>query len=140
MNPILAPFLLSRSQWDLMREDVAARLPEEACGLLLGSAGRVLSVVPVTNVLHSPVRYRMDPAEQLRAFILIEDNGWDLSGIYHSHPYGPAAPSGTDIEECYYPDVTQLIWFKKNGEWFCNGFTIKAGLVTAIPVKIVEGE
>jgi len=123
-----------------MRDDVQKCYPEEACGLVTGRAERVLAVIPVTNILHSRVRYRMDPHEQLRVFKTIEENDWDLAAIYHSHPDGPDTPSQTDIAECYYPDVIQLIWFKKNIDWQCKGFYIQAGSVTNVPIQVMEDQ
>lgn len=131
---------LTREQFDIMRADVALRFPEEACGLVAGLAGRVQSVSPVTNILRSPVRYRMDPHEQLHFFKTIEENRWELTAIYHSHPNGPEKPSRTDIDECYYPDVIQLIWFKKLSDWSCKGYYIQSGLVTPVEVEILENQ
>jgi proteasome lid subunit RPN8/RPN11 len=69
-----------------MSADVESRAPQEACGLLAGKGDITLEVIPITNELHSTVRFRMDPIEQLRAFQLIDDQGLELVGIYHSHP------------------------------------------------------
>jgi proteasome lid subunit RPN8/RPN11 len=87
----------------------SACLPEEACGLIGGTADKALVAQPITNELHSPVRFRMDPAEQLQAFLQFESQGLDLLAIYHSHPNGPPHPSPTDIEEFLYPGVLYLI-------------------------------
>jgi proteasome lid subunit RPN8/RPN11 len=38
----------------------------------------------------------MDPLDELRAFRLMDERGWDLIGIYHSHPETEAYPSATD--------------------------------------------
>src|SRR3990172_6977006 len=60
--------VLREEQWNIMLVDVIKRAPEEACGLLGGKGRDVVDVIPVTNVLHSPVRYQMAPEEQLAAF------------------------------------------------------------------------
>ncbi|HSF80690.1 MAG TPA: M67 family metallopeptidase [Anaerolineales bacterium] len=138
-GPMQESIQLTMGQWDIMREDANQRFPEEACGLLLGKAGKVFSVVPVTNILHSRVRYRMDPQEQFSAFSTCEKNGWDLTAIYHSHPDGLENPSKTDIDECYYPEAIYLIWYKKDSDWQCKGFTIRADSVSPVPVKILPG-
>ncbi len=129
---------LTRQQWNIMREDVNMRFPEEACGLVAGLAGRVLSVTPITNILHSRVSYRMDPHEQLEIFTMIEDNRWELTAIYHSHPNGPEQPSKTDIDECYYPNAVYIIWYKNSTDWSCKGYSIQAGMVTSVPINIRE--
>lgn len=39
--------------------------PEECCGLVASDqTGSPVRVIPMTNTLHSPVRYQMDPKEQ----------------------------------------------------------------------------
>ena len=62
-----------------------------------------------TNVLHSAVRYRIDPAEQLAGLQPDRRSGLELVGIYHSHPNGPDGLA-TDIAEAYYPEAVYLIW------------------------------
>ncbi len=115
---------LTAVDWQWMLEEVVQHEPEEACGLLAGQDQRVLQVIPVTNVLHSPQQYRLDPLEQLQAFNLIDSRGWELLGIYHSHPTGPSYPSQTDIDQAYYPESIYLIWFKKADVWSCCAYRI----------------
>jgi proteasome lid subunit RPN8/RPN11 len=124
--------------WEQMRADVQARLPQEACGLVGGLQRRALQVYPVANALHSPVRYRMKPEDQIRIFLDLEKLGWDLLAIYHSHPAGPGQPSPTDLAEAAYPESVHLIWFPQAGEWTCRGFLIQDGQFTEIPIRLVE--
>jgi proteasome lid subunit RPN8/RPN11 len=83
--------------------------PNEACGLLAGKDGRVEKVYQMTNADHSPVTYRLDPEEQFRVLMEIEEEGWELLAIYHSHSHSPAYPSATDLELAFYPDSLYLI-------------------------------
>ena len=99
-----------------MLEHCLTCLPEEACGMLggafsAGPGGPAIAQValPVTNALHSPVRFRMDPHEQLKAFNRLDEQGLDLVAIFHSHPTGPEHPSLTDLAEFAYPGVFSLI-------------------------------
>jgi len=118
-----------------MLAHVLSNIPEEACGLLAGIPGRqqVRLVQPVTNSLHSPVRFRMDAGEQLKAMLWMEQNGLELLGIYHSHPRGPERPSQTDIAEFYYPGVATLIWSPDvQGSWQLRAYAIQPGQVTEI--------
>ena len=97
-----------------------ANLPEEACGLLGGRmlkdaeadtvVARTEIMLPIENALHSPVRFLMDPAAQLKSFYLLEERGLELVGIFHSHPTGPARPSPTDVAEFAYPGTLTLIY------------------------------
>lgn len=131
---------LTREQWEQMRLAVIRLAPEEACGVLLGNAERVVEIIPVTNILHSPVRFRMDPREQLNAFARMDELGLELIAIYHSHPAGPANPSATDIAQAYYPDAIQLIWYPSGSEWKCRGFLIREGGFSEVEIYIDQDE
>jgi proteasome lid subunit RPN8/RPN11 len=120
--------------------DVEVRAPEEACGLLAGVGGEVLEVISVPNALHSPVRYRMDPRDQWRAFQTIEQRGWELLGIYHSHPNGPEVPSETDVSEAFYPEAAYLIWSRRSGTWSCRAFQIESGQVLPVSIDLKQQE
>lgn len=114
----------------------AACLPEEACGILVGQGSRAEKVIPVTNELHSPVRFRMAPLEQLDALIWLEDRGLDLLAIFHSHPTGPAMPSETDIAEFYYPGSAVIILSPADPVWQLRAFRIESGRVSEIPIHL----
>ncbi len=122
---------LTVSQLELMRSHVQSCLPQEACGLLLGRAGIVHQVIPVTNAAGSAVSFRMEPREQLAAFDRIEAEGLELLGIFHSHPNGPEAPSPTDIAEAAYP-VVYIIWFRIQDTWGARGFWIEESRVSEV--------
>lgn len=115
---------LLQKHWERMRSEVLALLQEEACGFLAGIASEVMQVIPVTNVLHSPTRYRMDPREQLSALQKIEAQRQSVVGIYHSHMVGPSGLSEVDIKEAVYLDAAYLVWSKPQSEWQCRAFRI----------------
>lgn len=121
-----------------MRSEMDRLAPEEGCGLAVGRDDRVLEIIHVTNILHSPIRYRMAPHEQLEAFEKMDRQGWVLIAIFHSHPSGPPVPSLTDVAEAYYPEAVYLIWSREKGEWECRGFFIQEERVDEVPVT-VEG-
>ena len=129
---------LRLKHWEQMLADILGRNYEEACGLVAGIEQTSCAVYPVTNDLHSPVRYRMDPEQQLKYLIQIEDEDQQLLAIYHSHLQGPEEPSAIDIAEAFYPGVIYLIWSNTSGEWDCQGFLIEQGLVK--PVSIIRLE
>jgi proteasome lid subunit RPN8/RPN11 len=135
--------IFSTAHWEVMREDVERRKPNEACGLLAGyiiqESYKVLRILPTQNMFHSPTRYQVNPEEQLKAFNKIEEEGWELLGIYHSHPDGPETPSQTDISEAYYPGVVHLIWSRNIDQWNCRGFLIQDGSVIEVPVMVEMG-
>jgi proteasome lid subunit RPN8/RPN11 len=131
-NPPICPFRINEKLLGQMRSHVEQLAPEEACGLVAGTSINALAVLPMTNLLHSPVRYRIDPAEQLQAFNDIDQQGWQLLAIYHSHPHGPAYPSETDIREAYYPEAVYLIWSILDGQWQLGAFKIQDSSVTRL--------
>jgi len=130
---------LGRKVWQAMRRHVNRRLPQEACGLLAGENDLVERSLGIPNADRSPVRFRMEPRAQWRAFQSIESAGLELVGIYHSHPNGPDHPSPTDIAETMYP-VAQIVWFQVAGEWQAHGFKIEEGKVVEITLEYIQAE
>lgn len=101
---------LTRAQFEQILTQARAEAPHECCGLLLGRGDAVEEVFPGRNVDETPrTRYVMDPRDQLRAFRLMDERGWDLVGIYHSHPQTEAYPSETDKSRALYPDARYVI-------------------------------
>lgn len=135
---MIEKLVMTREHWAQILTEVERVVPEEACGLLAGIDERVIESIPVTNTLHSRVRFRMEPLEQLKAFQRIEAQGWDLIGIYHSHPLGQDGPSQTDIDEAYYPEVVSVIVSGRDGDWGCRGFHIWDGQTHEVPVLIED--
>jgi proteasome lid subunit RPN8/RPN11 len=128
---------LSQKQWNEMRVHVAQQVPLEACGLLAGKNDCVKKVILVRNQAQSPVRFVMDPYEQLKAFDWIESNGLDLLGIFHSHPAGPETASATDIAEAAY-EVVHVIWSRIEDRWQARGFWIVNGEAIEVTLPIIE--
>ncbi len=82
----------------------------EICGLLAGPAAVVTAVFPARNVHPTPATaYEIAPQELFQLFREIRGQGFDLLGIYHSHPTGENAASPVDIERAYYPDAAYFI-------------------------------
>jgi proteasome lid subunit RPN8/RPN11 len=119
-----------------MQRHVNESAPLEACGLLAGKKNQVEAVIKVNNQAQSPVRFVMDPQEQLDAFNWIESQNFDLLAIFHSHPAGPETVSATDIAEAAYP-VVHIIWSRPNAEWQMRGFWIENGQVRKVTLKVL---
>ncbi len=83
--------------------------PNEACGLIAGKDGEPVKVITMKNLDASPVSYRLDPKEQLHVFSEMDDEGWELFGIYHSHTHSEAYPSETDKRLAFYPESRYMI-------------------------------
>ncbi len=115
-------------------EHARACLPLEACGLVAGSGDRAAAFLPVTNELKSPVAFRMEPQEQLNAFLWMEARSYDLLAVFHSHPHGPESPSPTDIAEFYFPGTASLIWTPAS----LRAFLIDQERFSEIPIILDE--
>lgn len=116
---------------------VDQHVPLESCGLLAGKESRVEKMIGVLNQTQSPIRFVMDPYEQLHAFNWIESNGLDLVGIFHSHPTGPETVSATDIAEAAY-EVVHVILSRSDNEWKARGFWIEDGSAREATLQIIE--
>lgn len=128
---------ISQEHWQEMLTHVNRHAPLEACGLLAGKSDRVEKVIFVRNQTQSPVRFVMDPYEQLQAFDWIDSNQLELLGIFHSHPAGPETASLTDIAEAAY-EVVHLIWSPTRDSWQARAFWIENGRATEISLQIVD--
>lgn len=83
--------------------------PNECCGVIAAEAAVPVKVFPMTNADASPATYRLDGLEQLRVFEELDERGWDLWAIYHSHTHSEAYPSETDVRLAFYPDARYLL-------------------------------
>ena len=100
---------LDRTFFDEMVEHGLAAFPNESCGLLAGKEGRPAKFFPMSNADASPVTYRLDAKEQLRVFDEIDEQGWELLGIFHTHTHSEAYPSETDRTQAFYPEAEHLV-------------------------------
>jgi [CysO sulfur-carrier protein]-S-L-cysteine hydrolase len=132
---------ITSDQWSVICGHLTAGLPNEACGLLAGKAGQVDKVYLVTNARPGPTHYDMEPAELHAAILEMDDKGWELLGIFHSHPVGPEIPSPTDVAQAYYPDSAYLIFTPlpesdTDKKWQASAFEIRQGMARAIPLEV----
>jgi proteasome lid subunit RPN8/RPN11 len=132
--------VLQEQHWNQVCAHLQSCLPEEGSGLLAGHIAADAAccdlVVAVHNILHSPVKFRMSPQEQYRAFCRFEEDGLELLAIYHSHPTGPARPSPTDLAEFAYPGVYSLICAPLDGIWTGRAFRIEAERASEVMLTI----
>lgn len=109
--PAAEGLLVPREVADQLMDHARSQLPNEASGLLGGSLadGRAASYHPARNSDASPLRYSIDPDDQVRITFAIEGAGEELVAIFHSHPHSAATPSATDRRAAMYPDQFYLI-------------------------------
>jgi proteasome lid subunit RPN8/RPN11 len=134
---MLSQLTLSKEHVQEIMGYVNVHAPLEACGLLAGKKGRVERILFVKNQAQSPVRFVMDPYEQLQAFDWIESNDLELLGIFHSHPAGPETVSPTDIAEAAY-SVVNIICSRTDGQWKLRGFWIENDKWIEVTLQIVD--
>ena len=110
--------------------------PNECCGVIAADHGVPVKVFAMKNADASPVTYRLDGNEQLQVFDEIEEQGWELWSVYHSHTHSEAYPSETDRERSkrvvpFYPDLRFLILSLQHRESpVLRSFLIDDGEVT----------
>jgi proteasome lid subunit RPN8/RPN11 len=129
---------LSQDIYKALVQHALSAYPLESCGLLAGADDQVRHLYPVDNIRKSPIEYEMDPAQQLTAMLDLEQKGWELIAIYHSHPHGPQVPSATDVAQAYYPEAAYvIISLADQRRPKIRAFSITAGTVTEIPLNLV---
>ena len=102
-------FHLDAVTHDALIAHARSDFPYEVCGLLAGSGGRLVKHYRIPNAARSMTFYNMDPKALLDAMNEMDDNDWDLLGIYHSHTHTEAYPSSTDVKLAFYRDAVYLI-------------------------------
>jgi proteasome lid subunit RPN8/RPN11 len=91
---------LNPDQREAMIATCIRALPNEGCGLLLGTTdGAVSEVVASENVADSARIYEIDPKVLLRTTRRADDEGLEVIGVFHSHTHSAAYPSPTDISQ-----------------------------------------
>ena len=129
--------MLSDSLLQEMIEYVDRHIPLEACGVLAGKVNQAEKMIGVLNQAQSPVRFVMNPYEQLHAFDWIESNGFDLVAIFHSHPTGPETVSPTDIAEAAY-EVVHIVLSHAATYWQARGFWIENNEAREVKLQITR--
>ncbi len=83
--------------------------PNECCGLIAGRDVRAAKLYRAINAEASPYRYNVDPKDLLRIYRDLDDHGWEVFIIYHSHTGTEAYPSPTDVRLAAWPGAYYLI-------------------------------
>jgi proteasome lid subunit RPN8/RPN11 len=116
------------------REDA----PNECCGMIASLDGGAVHVYRATNTAASPLRYEIDPGELYRIQTDIEDSGWDLGAIYHSHTRSAPYPSQTDINLAFYPDSLYVIVGVAGDEPEVRAFRIVDKQVSEVDLEVTR--
>ena len=100
---------IARDLYEEMLAHAQAEAPNECCGMIASAEGVATKVYPAENTAASPLRYELDPKEQLKIELDIDDRGWNLGAIYHSHTRSEPVPSETDRNLAFHPDSLYII-------------------------------
>ncbi|MDP2276915.1 MAG: M67 family metallopeptidase [Nitrospirota bacterium] len=116
--------------------------PNEACGILAGNGEEASKIYRITNSENSPVTYKFESTEHIRADIDIRENKLAMLAIYHSHPSSVAYPSQKDIEDAFwdgdpnYPDAVYVIVSLIKEQPVVKGFSIREGAVKEVRISV----
>ena len=112
--------------------------PNECCGMVASGDGEAVSVHAAENTAASPFRFEVDGLELHRTLTGIEDAGYELGAIYHSHTRSEPYPSQTDVNfAANWPGVEWIIVGLANGdEPVVRSYLIDDGVITEVPVAV----
>ncbi len=121
-----------------------AGVPNEACGLLVGrayagDAGSPERYISLTNAAASPYRYLIDPQEQLRVWLELEDADEIVWAIVHSHVASAAVPSATDVGLAFFPDSLYVICSLADEVPVVRAWSIRDGTVSEVQLAVAVG-
>ncbi len=134
---------IKKDIFDRIVEHSRRELHNEACGILAGSLSgegkRAVAAYEMINAARSPESFLMDPKEQLKVLKDIRVKGFEMVGIYHSHPKTEAYPSAHDVNMAYYPDVSYIIVSLRDAkDPVVRSFTIRQGVIAEEKISLIE--
>ncbi|HUY42931.1 MAG TPA: M67 family metallopeptidase [Acidimicrobiales bacterium] len=130
---------LGLDQRDAMIAACVRALPNEGCGLLLGtSAGEVTAVVESPNVAGSARIYEIDPQVLLRTYRRADAEGVEVIGVFHSHTHSEAFPSPTDVKQAPDPAWHYVLISLRDPDAVVRSFRVLEGEVSEEPLQVRE--
>ena len=116
-------------------------LPDEACGLMVGSLGdghtaTVDTFGPCPNVAGSSRIYSIAPKDFMRIERAADDAGLDLVGVMHSHTHTEPYPSVTDVNQAPDPSWHYVIVSLKREAPESRSYRIVDGSIAEEPIEI----
>lgn len=137
---------ISRQLLDDLLAHVLEDPTNEICGVVAvdgddgaGSedAGAV-QVYRAANKHASPMKFEIEPAELLELYDAIDERGWRIGAIYHSHVRSRAYPSQTDVSfAANWPGVEWIIVGLAAGEEpDVRSYLIEDGVIREVPLQV----
>jgi [CysO sulfur-carrier protein]-S-L-cysteine hydrolase len=131
--------LIARQLLDEIVAHAREEAPNECCGMIAARNGRATAVHRTRNIHASPLRFEMDPGEQLRVLDTIEDAGLELGAIYHSHTRSEPYPSLTDVNLArWWPEPLWVIVGLAGPEPDVRAFRIVDGTVSEAALEVED--
>jgi proteasome lid subunit RPN8/RPN11 len=134
---------IAQSMVDAIVAQSRAEYPDEACGVILGPAGKdqAARLKPMVNSAHSPTFYEFDPKDLLALYREIDDKDEEIVVIYHSHTETEAYPSRTDVAYAGEPGAHYVLVSTRKEiapEIEFRSFRIIEGVISEEEVEIVK--
>jgi len=130
---------ITKRQRDAMIATCVRALPDEGCGLLVGSTdGVVDEVVPSENVAHSAKLYEIDPKILLRTFRKADEEGKEVIGVFHSHTHSDAYPSPTDVAQAPDPSWHYVLLSLRLVPTVLRSYAIVDGVISEEVIVVDE--
>ncbi len=130
---------ISKSLIDEIIAHARADLPNECCGMVGGRDGEATTVYRARNEFESPLRYKIDTADQLRIQEKeMREAGEEVVGIYHSHTKSEAYPSQTDVNEAVaWPEpVYFIVSLADANAPVVKGFLLQDKKIADVPLDV----
>lgn len=136
---------ISRELLDDLLAHVLEDPANELCGVVAVQDGAAaaedataVEVYRAANKHKSPMRFEIEPTELLALYDDIEERGWRIGGIYHSHVRSAPYPSLTDINyAAHWPGVEWIIvGLAGDGGPEVRSYLIEAGVVREVPLQV----
>jgi proteasome lid subunit RPN8/RPN11 len=128
---------LSSAQRDAILATCIRALPNEGCGLLLGSSdGVVDDIVASKNVADSAKVFEIDPKVLLRAYRRADEEGIEVLGVFHSHTHSEAYPSPTDVRQAPDPSWHYVIVSLRDSPTDLRSYRVVDETVSVEPITV----
>jgi proteasome lid subunit RPN8/RPN11 len=128
---------LTSAQRDAILATCIRALPDEGCGLLLGTnEGVVRDVIASPNIAASAKVYEIDPKVLLRAYRRADDEGLEVIGVFHSHTHSEAYPSPTDVRQAPDPQWHYVLVSLRDMPPDLRSYRVVDEIVSEEPIEV----